>query len=47
MSKKNIIILAVIGGVVLLSLIGTIIFFNATPAGRRVWGGYENELQTS
>ena len=45
MKKKNIIILAVVGGVALLSLIGTIIFFNATPAGRKIWGSYENELQ--
>lgn len=30
---------------ILVCVIAFIIFVNATPAGRRMWGSYENELQ--
>lgn len=43
--KKLIIILSIVIGSILLIVIGLAIYFNATPAGKKVWAEYQDNIQ--
>lgn len=39
--------LAIIGTFLCIALIGSVIFFGCTPAGVRMWNGYQHSLQSA
>lgn len=43
--KKLIIILSIVIGSILLIVIGLAIYFNATPAGKKAWAEYQDNIQ--
>lgn len=43
--KKLIIILSIVIGSILLVVIGLAIYFNATPAGKKAWAEYQDNIQ--
>lgn len=43
--KKIIIILSIVIGSILLVVIGLAIYFNATPAGKKAWAEYQDNIQ--